>query len=54
MSRRVLDDRQSTSHWTILLLRPALKRQVLSHLACNAKAMEQLLNPQELKTITRK
>ena len=54
MNRRVLDDRQNTSQWTIMLLHPVLRRQVLSHLARNAKVMEQLLNPQELKTITRK
>jgi len=54
MNRRALDDRQSTSHKAILLLHPALGRQVLYHLAQNAKAMEQLLNPQEQKTITGK
>jgi len=48
-----LDDKQSITHWMILLLHPALRRQVISHFAHNAKIMEQLLDPQELKTITR-
>jgi len=34
-------------------MRPTLRRQVLSHLTRNTKVMEQLLNPQELKIVTK-
>ena len=54
MNIKVLDNRQSISHWMILLLCPALRSQMLSHLARNTKAMEYLVDPQEPKTITKK
>ena len=31
MNKKTLDDRQSISHWMILLLHPTLRRQVLFH-----------------------
>jgi len=54
MNEKVMGDSQSISHWTILLQRPVLRRQVLYHLDRNTKAMEQLHDPQVLKTTIRK
>ena len=54
MNRKVMDDREIISQWTMLVLCPAIRRQLLLHWAQDEKVMEQLLDPQELKTITRK
>ena len=43
-----MDDRQSTSSWTILNQCPLMRRQVFQHLARNTKAIERLLYSQVL------
>jgi len=52
MNKKALDDSQS--RWMILSQRSVLRRQVLWHLACSTKEIEQLLDPQVRKTIIRK
>jgi len=54
INRKALNDSQSIDHWTILPQCPVLRRQALKHLTRITKEMEQLLDPQVLKTIIKK
>jgi len=40
MNRKVMDDREIISQWTMLVLCPAIRRQLLLHWAQDEKVME--------------